>query len=163
MFLNNKLGSDGQWAAFKNYMDNGGAFMAFHASAFAMWSTPGEAPSEWEDWYQNTLLGCGEYGNAPRDPSDRGFTQYWNTWNPTSEPLTVETHDHFSTEHLECDVFDSAPCEWYEWSNNLFKNDDVTVLLTMNPTPENPAGATREQVRTMSIRYGKADVMQSHG
>lgn len=137
MFLNNMPGGAEQQAAFRRYMDNGGAFMAFHSAAFAMWNdhTP---PSEWYDWYHNTLLRSGEYGNCT-DPDDPSIV-YWNTWNPTSELLTIETHNHFCTENIDEDEFMSAPCEWYEWANRLLEDKNVTVLLTLNPTEENPAG-----------------------
>lgn len=147
VLLNNKPGTESSQAAFRNYMENGGACVAFHASGFAMWEDPDKAPSEFEDWYSNTLLRCGVYGECNRrDPSDRGFTQYWNTWNPTSEPMKIETYDHFVTENLvsldlESDTFISAPCEWYEWHKDLFEDEEnTTVLVSMNPTPENPAG-----------------------
>lgn len=137
MFLNGMPGGRDQQEAFRNYMENGGAFMAFHAAGFAMWDdrTP---PSEWYDWYHNTLLGSGEYGYCT-DPDNPSIT-YWNTWNPTAEPLTIETHDHFSTANIEEDVFMSAPCEWYAWANNLMEDANITVLVTLNPTEEDPAG-----------------------
>lgn len=141
ILLNNKPGSAEQQGAFRRYMDNGGSCLIFHSAAFAMWDN-GVAPSEWEDWYQNDLLGCGEYGK-PADPNDPDSISYWNTWNPTAEPMKVETYDHFATRNLqtdENDEFMSAPCEWYEWHNDLFANPDFEVLLSLNPTEENPAG-----------------------
>ncbi len=140
MLLNDKPASEESRRVFKDYVDNGGACMAFHAAGFAMWSTPETPPTEWDGWFSNEFLRCGVYGNCPRDKSDGGFDTYWNTWNPTSEPMTIETHEHFSTENLEFDEFISAPCEWYEWYNNLFEDEKTTVLISMNPTPENPAG-----------------------
>ena len=142
VLLNDKPNSETSQAAFKKYMDNGGACVVFHSAGFAMWDDPDVAPTEFEDWYSNTLLRCGVYGECNRrnPDEDRGFTQYWNTWNPTSEPMTIETHNHFATESIEEDEFMSAPCEWYEWYNDLFEDDGTTVLVSMNPTPENPAG-----------------------
>lgn len=137
MFLNNIPGGAEQQEAFRKYMDNGGAFIAFHSAGFAMWDghTP---PSDWYDWYHNTLLCSGEYGNCA-DPDDPSIV-YWNTWNPTSEPLKIETHNHFCTANIEGDEIISAPCEWYAWANNLMDDPAVTVLLTLNPSEENPAG-----------------------
>lgn len=149
MFLNNRPGAS-QMPAFKEFMDNGGGCLAFHAAGFAMWNSedpdvpveerPFTAPNEWEDWFQNTLLRSGVYGYCPRVgvDTDKG-AYYWNTWNPTSELMTVETHDHFATANLD-DEFMSAPCEWYEWHNDLFNDDGTTVLVTMNPTEQEPAG-----------------------
>lgn len=139
MFLNAPPNTDEQRSAFRNYVENGGAFMAFHAAGFAMWSEPDhEPPTEWADWYHNTLLRSGEYGRCV-DPDNPSIT-YWNTWNPTSEPLKIETHDHFCTEDIEGDEIISAPCEWYAWANKLTEDPSVTILLTLNPTEENPAG-----------------------
>ena len=139
ILLNDKPSDTKQQDAFRRYMDNGGATMIFHSAAFAMWdnNTP---PSEWEDWFHNTLLGSGEYGygNDPEHPD----ILYWNTWNPTSEPLKVETYDHFATENLvlKNDEFMSSPCEWYAWHNDIMNDPNFTMLVTLNPTPENPAG-----------------------
>ena len=140
ILLNDKPGTETSRTAFKNYVDTGGACMAFHAAGFAMWDNPDTPPTEWDGWFSNEFLRCGVYGNCPRDPSDGNFAQYWNTWNPTSEPMKIETHEHFSTENLDFDEFVSAPCEWYEWYRNLFEDEESTVLISMNPTPENPAG-----------------------
>ena len=137
MFLNNMPGGKEQQEAFRDYMESGGAFIAFHSAGFAMWDGH-IPPSDWYDWYHNTLLCSGEYGNCT-DPDDPSIT-YWNTWNPTSEPLKIETHEHFCTADIEGDEIISAPCEWYAWANDLMHDPKVTVLLTLNPTKENPAG-----------------------
>lgn len=123
MFLNNRPYEKSQQDAFQKFMENGGAWMGFHASAFSM-----KEYNEYWSWYQDDFLGCGDYAK--------------NTWDPTSEPLKVETYYHFATENLvlEDDCFLSAPCEWYGWEYDLFEDDDITVLLTLNPTEENPAG-----------------------
>lgn len=149
ILLNNRP-SASQMPAFKKFMDDGGGCLAFHAAGFAMWNSedpdvpeaerPFIAPNEWEDWFQNTFLRSGVYGYCPRVGRDTAQGDYyWNTWNPTSELMTVETHDHFATANLD-DEFMSAPCEWYEWHNDLFHDDDATVLVTMNPTEQDPAG-----------------------
>lgn len=157
MFLNNRPYAEDQMAAFQRFMENGGAWMGFHAAAFSM-----EGNNEYWEWYQTDFLGCGGYAK--------------NTWDPTSEPLHIETYDHCATEGLDLtadeetlaqdsywqnkelnldeDTFLSAPCEWYGWESetgsdagggvhgvtSLYLNQDITVLLTLNPTPENPAG-----------------------
>lgn len=162
MFLNDRPHDEEQKAAFERYMENGGAWMGFHACAFSM-----DTNNEYWEWYQSEFLGCGNYAK--------------NTWDPTSEPLKIESYDHVATENfdpetaildlenvkqqyldssfwqgleLEEDTFLSAPCEWYAWESetgidadgnshvtvSLFDNDDITVLLSLNPTEENPAG-----------------------
>ncbi len=140
LLLNTAPGGQSQQVAFRKYVENGGAVMAFHSAAFAMWDnhTP---PSEWADWYHNTLLGSGEYGNRPYE--DDPSKIYWNTWNPTADYLRIEDFEHFATRNLEYNddgEFLSAPCEWYAWSNDLINDPNFTVLLTLNPTPERPAG-----------------------
>lgn len=124
IFLNDRPHERSQQEAFERFMEGGGAWIGFHACAFSMVDSKEESEGYWS-WYQDEFLACGNYAR--------------NTWNPTSEPLTVETHDHFSTKNLP-DVFDSAPCEWYGWEYDLTQNEDITVLLTLNPTEENPAG-----------------------
>ncbi|MDE6059595.1 MAG: ThuA domain-containing protein [Clostridia bacterium] len=94
MFLNNIPNTHAQWTAFKNYVENGGAWMGFHSAGFAMWSvTPA---TEDTSWYNYEFLRCGEYGNRPKEEGG----EYWNTWNPTSEHLKVETYNHFATRGL---------------------------------------------------------------
>lgn len=157
MLLNDKPGTNESRKAFKDYMDNGGACLAFHAAGFAMWfedeNDPFKAPSEFDDWFSNTLMRSSVYGYCDRDPDEPIKGTYWNTWNPTSEPMKIETHDHFVTENIEVDEFISAPCEWYEWHNDLFEDDGTTVLVSMNPTPENPAGDDNRASEAHQIWY----------
>ncbi|MBE7088065.1 MAG: ThuA domain-containing protein [Clostridiales bacterium] len=134
MFLNSRPFNYDQQAAFERYMENGGAWMGFHSCAFSM-----DGNNEYWTWYQSDFLGCGQYAR--------------NTWNPTSEPLTVETHYHCSTENIEVDVFTSAPCEWYGWELDLFADEDISVLLTLNPTNENPAGDQPDPNKQYEIWY----------
>lgn len=150
MLLNSRPGTSESQEVFKNYMDNGGACVIFHAAGFAMWfddpNDPFTTSDAWEDWFSNTLMRSGVYGYCDRDPEEpinEGY--YWNTWPPTSEPMKIETYDHFVTKDLEClglkdDTFMSAPCEWYEWHNDLFADEETTVLVSMNPTPDDHAG-----------------------
>ena len=149
VLLNDKPNTTTAQVAFRKYIENGGACVAFHAAGFAMWfvdeNDPFKAPSEFDDWFSNTFLRSGVYGYCDRDPAEPIQGTYWNTWNPTSEPMKIETYDHYVTEsleelELEDDTFISAPCEWYEWHHNLFEDDETTVLVSLNPTPENPAG-----------------------
>ncbi len=140
ILLNNSPGGAEQQEAFKAYMDNGGACMIFHSAAFAMWDDH-IPPNDFADWYHNELLRSGEYGNRPYEDGSGGI--YWNTWDPTSDYLYAETTDHYAMRNLpldDNDEFLSAPCEWYAWSNDLLNDPEVTVLLTLNPTPERPAG-----------------------
>src|SRR5712672_1766873 len=72
VFLDTRPEDPAQRAAFKAYMDHGGAWMGFHFAGFAL--TPSDFPQNW-DWYHNEFLGAGSYVG--------------NTWRPTSALLRV--------------------------------------------------------------------------
>lgn len=113
LFLDTRPETPEQRQAFQKYMENGGGFMGFHFSAFAL--NDSSYPQNW-DWYHNTFLGSGEYGS--------------NTWRPTSAVLRVE-NQHPTTKNLP-KTFTSAPNEWYRWSNDLRKNPDIKILLAID-------------------------------
>jgi uncharacterized protein len=114
IFLDTRPEQAAQRAAFQKYMDGGGAWMGFHFAAFAL--TPSAYPQNW-DWYHNQFLGSGEYVS--------------NTWRPTSAILRVEA-EHPATRQLP-PTFSSAPNEWYRWKNDLRKNPDIKILLSIDP------------------------------
>lgn len=116
LFLDTRPDKPEQRAAFEQYMKRGGAFIGFHFAAFAL--TPSAYPQNW-DWYHNELLGSGEYKG--------------NTWRPTSAILRVEDRKHPATKHLPI-TFKASPNEWYSWKNDLRKNPDIEVLLSIDPT-----------------------------
>lgn len=114
IFLDTRPDSADQRKAFQHYMENGGAWMGFHFSAFAL--TPSDYPQNW-DWYHEDFLGSGEYVS--------------NTWRPTSAMLRVEGKNDPVTKGLP-EVFASAPNEWYSWKNDLRKNPDIKILLSID-------------------------------
>lgn len=114
IFLDTRPDSASQRAAFKYYMETGGSWMGFHFAAFAL--TPSGVPQNW-DWYHNQFLGCGEYDG--------------NTWQPTPAVLRVENKNHPVTRNLP-EKFSSAPNEWYKWKNDLRKNHDIEILLSID-------------------------------
>jgi hypothetical protein len=116
VFLDTRPEDPAQRAAFKEYMDHGGAWMGFHFAAFAL--TPSAYPANW-DWYQNSFLGSGAYVS--------------NTWRPTSATLRVEDRRHPATKHLP-ETFKSSPNEWYRWEKDLRQNPDINILLSIDPT-----------------------------
>ncbi len=116
LFLDTRPEDPTQREAFKKYMDNGGAWMGFHFSAFAL--TPSDYPQNW-DWYHNEFVGSGQYAS--------------NTWRPTSAVLKVEDTKHPSVKGLPA-TFKSSPCEWYRWENDLTKNKDIKILLSIDPS-----------------------------
>jgi hypothetical protein len=116
IFLDTRPEDPAQRAAFEQYMKNGGAWMGFHFSAFAL--TPSAYKQDW-DWYHNEFLGSGQYAG--------------NTWRPTSAVLRTEKKDHPATAHLPA-TFRTAPNEWYRWEKDLRKNADINILLSIDST-----------------------------
>jgi hypothetical protein len=114
LFLDTRPEDAAQRAAFQKYMENGGAWMGFHFSAFAL--TPSDVPANW-DWYHNRFLGSGQYVS--------------NTWRPTPAILDVEDTKHPATKNLP-KTFKSAPNEWYRWENDLRKNPNIDILLSID-------------------------------
>jgi Trehalose utilisation. len=114
LFLDTRPEASEQRAAFEKYMNNGGAWMGFHFSAFAL--TPSAYPQNW-DWYHNTFLGSGEYKS--------------NTWRPTQAFLRVEDRHHPVTKNLP-PVIKAAPNEWYAWKNDLKANPNIKILLAVD-------------------------------
>lgn len=115
LFLDTRPEKPEQRAAFETYMKNGGAWMGFHFSAFAL--SPSAFPQNW-DWYHNEFLGSGQYES--------------NTWRPTSAILKVN-QNHPATKKLP-NTFKSQPNEWYKWEKDLRKNKDITILMSIDST-----------------------------
>lgn len=116
IFLDTRPDSLTQRTAFRQYMEKGGAWIGFHFAGFAL--TPSAYPQNW-DWYHNQFLGSGEYKS--------------NTWRPTSAVLRVENHNNPATRNLP-DTFKSSPNEWYCWKNDLKKNPDIQILVSIDST-----------------------------
>ncbi|MBZ4190405.1 ThuA domain-containing protein [Niabella beijingensis] len=115
LFLDARPDKAEQRKAFETYMQHGGAWMGFHFSAFAL---PGSAyPDNWP-WYHNDFLGSGNYVS--------------NTWRPTAAFLRTEQKEHPALKGLPA-VFRSSPNEWYRWQNDLRKNPDIDILLSIDP------------------------------
>jgi hypothetical protein len=87
---------------------------SFHFAGFAL--TPSAYPQNW-NWYHNEFLGAGSYGS--------------NTWRPTSAFLKVEDRRHPATRHLDS-IIKASPNEWYRWENDLRKNPDIEILLSID-------------------------------
>jgi hypothetical protein len=116
IFLDTRPEKQEQREAFQRYMEGGGGWIGCHFSAFAL--NDSDYPQNWE-WYHNIFLGSGEYGS--------------NTWRPTSAVLKVETQNHPAVKGLS-HTFTSQPNEWYRWKNDLRKNKDIEVLVSIDPS-----------------------------
>ncbi|HEY4061034.1 MAG TPA: ThuA domain-containing protein [Puia sp.] len=115
LFLDTRPDRPDQRAAFQKYMENGGGWMGFHFSAFAL--TPSTYPQNW-DWYHNEFLGSGSYVS--------------NTWRPVPAILRVEDRSTPATKDLPV-TFRSSANEWYRWSNDLRANPDIRILASIDP------------------------------
>ena len=116
VFLDTRPEDPAQRAAFRKYMEQGGAWMGFHFAGFAL--TPSAYPANWS-WYHDTFLGSGQYVS--------------NTWRPTSAVLRVEDRAHPATRRLP-ETFRSSPSEWYRWEKDLRENPDIDILLSIDST-----------------------------
>jgi len=161
LFLDTRPEDSLQRIAFQQYMENGGAWMGFHFSAFAL---PHSAyPQNWS-WYHEQFLGSGLYVS--------------NTWRPTSAVLRVENKNHPATKHLPS-TFSSQPNEWYRWSNDLRNNPDIRILLSIDstsfplgtgPKPYEiwregyyPVVWTNKKFRMLYFNMGHNDIDYEHG
>lgn len=113
LFLDTRPDSIPQRQAFEKYMKNGGGWIGFHFSAFAL--TPSDYPQNW-NWYHTEFLRSGEYVS--------------NTWRPTSAVLRVE-NKHPVTAKMPA-TFRSSPNEWYRWKNDLRKDPAIKILLAID-------------------------------
>ena len=116
LFLDTRPEKPEHRAAFKKYMENGGGWIGFHFAGFAL--TPSDFPQNW-DWYHNDFIGAGSYKS--------------NTWRPTSAILRVEDENHPVTKELP-QTFKTSPNEWYRWENDLTKNPNINILLSIDST-----------------------------
>ncbi|WP_407652919.1 ThuA domain-containing protein [Arcicella rigui] len=161
IFLDTRPEMPEQRAAFQQYMENGGAWLGFHFSAFALNNST--YPQNW-DWYHENFLGSGEYKS--------------NTWRPTSAILRVENAKHPTSKHLP-KTFKSAPNEWYRWANDLRKNPSIEVLLSVHPNSfplgtgpkaheiwhsgDYPVAWTNKKYKMIYLNMGHNDIDYEHG
>lgn len=115
IFLDSRPENPEQRLAFEKYIKNGGGWMGFHFSGFAL--TPSAFPNNWA-WYHDIFLGSGEY--------------HGNTWRPTSATLKVEDQNHPMTKELPNKIY-AAPNEWYRWKKDLRLNPNIKILLSIDP------------------------------
>lgn len=116
LFLDARPDQPAQRAAFRKYMEEGGAFLGFHFAGFAL--SPSKYPQDWP-WYHDELLGAGAYVS--------------NTWRPTAATLRIDDPTHPVTRGLPRTIR-SAPNEWYRWQRDLRTVPHIRVLLSIDPS-----------------------------
>ncbi len=108
--LNATPGGKAQREAFQKYMENGGGWMGFHASAY------NDRNTHWP-WF-NEFLGCGMF--------------YCNNWPPQPALVECDTNEHPITISLP-QSFVVPASEFYQWQPSPRMNPDVEVLLSISP------------------------------
>lgn len=161
LFLDTRPDSADQRRAFQEYIEKGGGWIGFHFAGFAL--TPSDYPQNW-DWYHNQFIGAGQYKS--------------NTWRPTSAILKVEDRKHPVTRGLP-KTFKASPNEWYRWENDLTKNPDIDILMSIDPKsfplgtgPKQneiwhsgyyPVVWTNKKYRMLYVNMGHNDIDYEHG
>lgn len=97
-------------AAFERYIEGGGGWMGFHASAY------NDRNTGWP-WFVD-FLGGGVF--------------YCNNWPPQPVKLTADDTSHAVTKNLPAS-FIAPESEWYQWSPSPRENPDVEVLFSISP------------------------------
>jgi hypothetical protein len=156
IFLDTRPEKPEQRVAFETYMKNGGAWIGFHFAAFAL--NGSTYPQDW-NWYHHDFLGSGEYKG--------------NTWRPTPALLLTEDRRHPATKSLP-KTFTASANEWYSWKNDLRKNPNIKILLSVDPSSfplgtgpkphevwhngDYPVAWTNIQYRMLYINMGHNDI-----
>jgi len=99
-----------QREAFEEYMEQGGGWMGFHASAY------NDRNTNWP--WLNKFLGCGTF--------------YCNNWPPQPALVEADTQEHTVMKTLP-PSFVVPASEFYQWEPSPRKNADVEVLLSISP------------------------------
>lgn len=161
LFLDTRPEMPEQRKAFQKYMESGGAWIGFHFAGFALNNS--DFPQNW-DWYHNVFLGSGEFKS--------------NTWRPVPAILRVEDQKHPATKNLP-ETIKTAPSEWYRWNNDLRKNPDINILMSVDsssfplgtgPKPDEiwhsgyyPIVWTNNKFRMLYMNMGHNDIDYEHG
>lgn len=95
---------------FRQYMENGGGWIGFHAAAY------NDKNTKWP-WLVE-FLGGGIF--------------YCNNWPPQPVKLVMDNTTHPVTKNLPAS-FTAPESEWYQWNPSPRKNKDVEVLLSISP------------------------------
>lgn len=102
--------SDSERAEFEKYMESGGGWLGFHASAY------NDAHTGWP-WLVE-FLGGGQF--------------YCNNWPPQPALIQLDTTSSPVTRNLPSE-FVAPESEWYEWMPSPRSNPDVEIFATLSP------------------------------
>lgn len=102
--------TEAQRAAFRRYMENGGAWMGFHAAAY------NDASTGWP-WFTD-FLGGGVF--------------HRNNWPPLPAKLTIDDPTHPVTKGMPTS-FISPENEWYQWRPSPRERKNIRVLVSLSP------------------------------
>jgi hypothetical protein len=108
MFLDDACPS-AQRAAFETYMNNGGAWIGCHVTAF------NTDPNSWS-WYYNTFLGMGAFKT--------------NTWGPTTCPMTTVNPTHPVNAGIPA-TWTGPVNEYYGWNVDVSTKSNFKVLQSL--------------------------------
>src|SRR5882724_1760762 len=111
VWLNAAPSQAGQKRAFQKYMENGGAWLGFHVSAY------NDKDSNWP-WFVDFL---------------GGSVFHSNSWPPLPAKLTVDDPSLPVTKQLPGN-FLSPDNEWYIWKPSPRLHKNVRVLVTLDPS-----------------------------
>ncbi len=111
VWLNDFPSNPAQRAAFEKFMENGGAWLGCHVSAYT------DRNFKWT-WFRN-FIGAGVFGI--------------NNWPPLPAKLNVDDTSNPITKGLP-QSFVSPTNEWYSWRPSPRLTPDIHVLLTMDPS-----------------------------
>jgi type 1 glutamine amidotransferase len=111
VWLNDFPGAAAQRAAFEKFMENGGAWLGCHVSAYT------DKNFKWS-WFRN-FIGAGVFGI--------------NNWPPLPAKLIVDDTASPITKGLPA-TFISPTNEWYSWRPSPRLAPDIHVLLTLDPS-----------------------------
>ena len=111
VWLNEEPSKPEQKLAFQKYMENGGAWLGFHVSAY------NDKDTNWP-WFVD-FLGGGVFEA--------------NSWPPLPAKLTVDTPSDPVTRNVPAN-FLAPDNEWYIWKPSPRQNKNVRVLVTLDPS-----------------------------
>ncbi len=110
VMLNHSPSSKAERDAFRQYMENGGGWLGFHAAAY------NDKNTNWP-WFVD-FLGGGVF--------------YCNNWPPQPVKVTLDNSSHPVTKNLPSS-FIAPESEWYMWNPSPRENKDVEILLSISP------------------------------